>query len=66
VALFGTTLESELESVEGKNAKDTNRKRQRLMTKWLDLPQRYRSPMSSRKRSDSDGDQEITVQGDML
>lgn len=66
MSLFGSTLESELESIEGKNSKDINRKRQKLMTKWLDLPQRYRSPMAATKRKDSDADQEFTVQGDMF
>jgi hypothetical protein len=67
VALFGTTLESELESVTGRNTKDVNRKRQRMMEKWLDLPQRFRSPLAAtRNRKPDEDSAEVTVQGDML
>jgi hypothetical protein len=66
VALFGTTLESELDAITGKNSRDVNKKRERLMTKWLDLPQRYRSPMAARRRKPTDAESEVTVQGDLL
>lgn len=66
VALFGSTLENELDGVTGKNSKDVARKRERMLTKWLDLPQRYRSPMAATRRKQSDGEQDTTVQGDMF
>jgi len=60
VATFGTSLEAELDAVEGKNAKDVTRKRERLMEKWLDMPRRYRSPMATKQ---SDVVHDVTVQG---
>lgn len=41
---FGSALAGELESVEGKNKAEIKRKRERILTKWLDLPQRFRKP----------------------
>lgn len=64
VAHFGTALESELEAVEGKNSRAINKKRERIMTRWLDLPQKFRSPAVSKR--DVDNEQEFTVQGDVL
>jgi hypothetical protein len=67
VAHFGSALEAELESVEGKNSKAINGKRKRIMTKWLDMPQKFRAPMSSKaKKQQSEVEQEVTVQGDMF
>lgn len=61
MAHFGTSLEAELDSVEGKNSKEINKKRERIMEKWLDIPRRFKSPMASRAKSDVVHD--ITVQG---
>lgn len=41
---FGSALNAELESVEGKNKKEIKIKRERVMTKWLGLPQKFRNP----------------------
>lgn len=35
VAVFGNSLTNELEKVEGKNEKDIERKRDRILQKWL-------------------------------
>lgn len=45
---FGSALESELESIEGKNEKETARKRERTLHKWLDIPLKYRNPAATR------------------
>ena len=67
VAHFGNALTAELDAVEGKNSKEINKKRERLMTKWLDLPQRFRSPgMATKgKTEDSEIEQQFTVKGDV-
>lgn len=46
VFAFGTALKNDLAAVEGKNAKEVERKSQRLMSKWLGTegPKRYRDP----------------------
>jgi hypothetical protein len=44
VATFGLALESELDSVEGKNSKELNAKRDRTLRKWLGLPMKFRNP----------------------
>ena len=44
VHAFGSALEAELKSVKGKTDEEINRKRERILTKWLDLPQRFRNP----------------------
>lgn len=61
MARFGTALESELDSVEGKTSAEINKKRARIMEKWLDIPRRFKSPMATRAKSDVVHD--ITVQG---
>jgi hypothetical protein len=61
VAHFGTSLEAELDAVEGKTSAEINRKRQRLMEKWLDIPRRFKSPMAATKQADVVHD--ITVKG---
>lgn len=48
VALFGSNLEAELNSVKGKNDREIEKKRERLMTKWLGLPMKFKSPMATR------------------
>lgn len=58
---FGSSLEAELDAVEGKTSKEINKKRERIMEKWLDIPRRFRSPMASRAKSEVVHD--ITVQG---
>jgi hypothetical protein len=45
VAIFGAALEAELDSIEGKNAKEIARKRDRVMRRWLGLPMRFRNPV---------------------
>lgn len=61
MAHFGSSLEAELDSVEGKTSAEVNKKRARIMEKWLDIPRRFKSPMASRMKSDVVHD--ITVQG---
>lgn len=41
---FGVTLKNELESIEGKSKQEIKNKQDRLLRKWLDLPQQYRNP----------------------
>jgi len=57
VVAFGRALEAELDAVEGKNSKEINRKRDRVLRKWLDMPMKFRNPggptTSSPKRTDS-------------
>lgn len=45
VCTFGRALEGELDSIEGKNMKEVTRKRDRLLRKWLGLPQKFRNPV---------------------
>lgn len=61
VVHFGSSLEAELDSAEGKTSAEINRKRERIMEKWLDIPRRFKSPMASREKSEVVHD--ITVQG---
>jgi hypothetical protein len=61
VARFGSALEAALDAVTGKNDKEINKKRERIMEKWLDIPRRFKSPMASREKSDVVHD--VTVQG---
>lgn len=51
MSLFGTHLEAELNAVTGKTDKEVEKKRERVLTKWLGLKQRYKSPGSAPKRS---------------
>lgn len=44
VGIFGRTLESELNSVEGKNPKQVATKRDRTLKKWLGIELEYRGP----------------------
>lgn len=48
VFVFGATLTNELESLEGKNAKEIERKRERTLRKWLGASsgtaRRFRDP----------------------
>lgn len=47
VGMFGRTLESELNAVEGKGQKNIQMKRERLLRRWMDMPAQYRSPMAA-------------------
>lgn len=60
VAHFGTSLEAEMDAVEGKTSAEINKKRQRIMEKWLDLPRRFKSPMATKQ---TDVVHDITVKG---
>jgi hypothetical protein len=46
VFAFGTALKNELANVEGKNAKDIEKKSQRVIDRWLGTegPKRYKDP----------------------
>lgn len=46
---FGQALEAELSNVEGKNKKEIAVKSERVMSKWLELPMRYRDPVKAGK-----------------
>ena len=41
---FGSALKGELEGIEGKNKQEITRKQERVLRKWLDLPQKFRNP----------------------
>ena len=41
---FGLHLENELDSVDGKTAKEIERKRSRILARWLDMPQKFKEP----------------------
>jgi hypothetical protein len=45
VMTFGGALEAELDAVEGKNKQAIERKRARILDKWLDRPLKFREPM---------------------
>lgn len=49
--------------MEGKNAQEINGKRRRLMDKWLDVPQRFRSPVAATKRREGEGVEEFVQRG---
>jgi hypothetical protein len=44
VISFGASLEAELDSVHGKDEKNNERKRQGILSRWLDKPMKYREP----------------------
>jgi hypothetical protein len=43
-------LEAELNDQSGKTDQEVQRKRERVLTKWLGLPQKFKSPGSAPKR----------------
>lgn len=59
---FGEALHNELESVTGKKADEVKRKKQRVLQKWLGLPQQYKKPPVARAAKDVE--QQFTVKGD--
>lgn len=67
VATFGSALEAELEGVKGKTETEINRKRERLLMKWLDMPLKFKSPagIASRKKK-PEIEQQFTVQGEVV
>jgi hypothetical protein len=63
VWMFGSALELELKKIEGKTQRELERKQDRKLRQWLDLPLRYRNPvgaMPGRKR-----DIEHSVKGEL-
>lgn len=44
---FGTAVDAALHDVEGKTKKEIAAKSERVLRKWLDMPQRYRDPLKS-------------------
>jgi broad specificity phosphatase PhoE len=50
VLTFGLAVEHAVESVEGKTTKDTERKRQRELDRWLGTPQKFRDPLADREK----------------
>lgn len=64
VYTFGRSLESELESIEGKSKQEIKRKQERVMNKWLDMPMRFRNPGVVGPGAKSGVEQEFTVKGD--
>jgi hypothetical protein len=68
IAHFGNSLTAELDAVEGKTSREINKKRTRIMEKWLDMPMRFRSPGAGRKKQgeETDVEQEFKVQGDVI
>ena len=63
VFTFGRALDAELNSVKGKNDNEINRKRERVLAKWLDQPLKFRSP-SPTAGANTDVAQSVTVRGD--
>lgn len=63
VTTFGVSLEAELDSIDGANAQ---RKRERLIDKWLDRPMKYRSVEAPTDFAHPTGDveQQVTIPGD--
>ena len=49
VGEFGRTVEAELNRVEAKTNKELDVKAERVLRKWLDMPQRYRDPVRAGK-----------------
>lgn len=49
IASYCNAAQNAVDSVEGKTDKETNRKRQRELDKWLGVPARYRNPMGPMK-----------------
>lgn len=47
VFTFGRALESELNSIKGKNTQGVERKRARMLDKWLDRPLKFREPQAT-------------------
>lgn len=47
VFTFGRALESELNSIKGKNEKSVERRRARMLDVWLGRPLKYREPSAS-------------------
>lgn len=47
VGEFGRALENALRNVEGKNKKEIEVKAERIVRKWLDMPQKFRDPVKS-------------------
>lgn len=47
VAEFGRAVESDLAEVEGKTKKEVAKKSERVLRRWLDMPQQYRDPAAS-------------------
>lgn len=41
---FGSALEGELKSIDGKTKREVSMKQQRVMATWLGLPMKYRNP----------------------
>lgn len=58
VATFGLALSAELNLVEGKNAKEIQKKQQRILDRWLGNPIRYREPMATRGGDKSSASEE--------
>ena len=42
--MFGLALEAELDHVDGKTAQEVEKKRQRIMNRWLGVEQKFREP----------------------
>lgn len=65
VYTFGRSLEAELESVDGKNKGEIKRKQERVLTKWLDMPQKFRNPgVVGPGAKDKNIEQEFVVKGE--
>lgn len=41
---FGTALAHDLQSVEGKNHKEIEKKQKAILSRWLGMPQQFRDP----------------------
>lgn len=63
---FGATLEAELSDIEGKNKREIKQKQSRVLSTWLDLPQKFRNPgmVGPGSKKQRDVEKEITVKGE--
>jgi hypothetical protein len=71
VSTFGLALEAELDSVKGKTEQAVEKKRARVLDRWLDRPLKYRNPTATRSvpgtapaSPTDDVEQEYTMRGD--
>ncbi len=55
MAVFGNTVTNELDKIQGKSSKEIDRKRERVLNKYLGIKPKFRDPASMQKEVSSDG-----------
>lgn len=64
VFTFGRALESELNSIKGKNSRSVETKRERMLAVWLNQPLKFREPQATSPSSPTaDVAETMTVSG---